>query len=51
MVSKIDSKGFQTFRGLSTEEKPIDAENGSSFYEMDTGLWYYKSGTIWIKKK
>ena len=28
------------YRGLSTDDKPENAANGSGFYEMDTGKYY-----------
>ena len=41
MVTDI-SKGrlfsVPMFRGLSTDDKPMDVPNGSEFYEMDTGI-------------
>lgn len=36
---------YSEFRGLSTDEKPTDAGNGSSFYEMDTGFTSYYDAT------
>lgn len=40
MVSIID-KAMVEYRGLSTDTKPAEAANGSSFLEMDTGVTYY----------
>ena len=37
MITKINEKTYE-FRGLSTDEKPIERiGNGSIFIEMDTG--------------
>ncbi len=37
MISYTTAGGFAIYdiRGLSTDEKPLDVPNGSSFYEMD----------------
>lgn len=36
---------------LSTDEKPLDMENGSLLLEMDTGKVYFfdKDGTQWLE--
>lgn len=36
--------------GLSTDEKPVSAANGSSFLEMDTNTTYYfdAEGQTWL---
>lgn len=33
----VHYKGVEEFRGLSTDDKPMNAANGSEFIEMDTG--------------
>lgn len=33
----VHYKGVEGFRGLSTDDKPMNAANGSEFIEMDTG--------------
>ena len=35
--------------GLSTDEKPTDAEVNTIFLELDTGIFYYFTGTTWEK--
>lgn len=50
MVSIINDL-MTAYRGLSTDTKPTTGiSNGSSFYEMDTGVtYYYDAGTsAWI---
>jgi hypothetical protein len=39
-------------KGLSTEAKPLDAPNGSTFWEMDTGKVYAFDavGNRWIEQ-
>lgn len=39
MVTPVGS-GEVKFRGLSTDEKPMNVANGSGFFEMDTGDYY-----------
>lgn len=29
------------YRGLSTDEKPMDVPNGSGIFEMDSGKYFY----------
>lgn len=54
MVTDI-SKGrlfsVPMFRGLSTDDKPMDVPNGAEFYEMDTGInnYYDESTNEWLK--
>lgn len=38
------------YRGLSTDDKPTDAPNGSDFLEMDTGkMWYFDAeNSQWV---
>ncbi len=52
MVSYTVNGGtnIRDYRGLSSDEKPTDAPNGSSFYEMDTGDVYMfdKNSDTWI---
>lgn len=40
----------QEFRGLSTDEKPDNAVNGSAFIEIDTGKIYFYNADdeVWI---
>ena len=40
MVSMVNLSTTE-YRGLSTDIKPEKDDNGSSFYEMDTGKTYY----------
>lgn len=39
-----------TFYGLSTDTKPTDVANGSTFYEIDTDkqYWFDFAGQTWI---
>lgn len=40
MITAVGSKTYE-FRGLSTDEKPVEkVGNGSIFFEMDTGKLY-----------
>lgn len=41
---------YKELRGLSTDTKPTNIANGSTFREMDTGTTYYfdEDGTAWI---
>ena len=50
MISIVDET-MVAFKGLSTDTKPADATNGSSFLEMDTGDMYYwdADSEAWIK--
>ena len=40
-----------TYYGLSTDEKPDAANNGSMFVEMDTGKLYFYDGenAVWME--
>jgi len=40
-----DRKRLVKLAGLSTDTKPTDVCNGSSFYEIDTGFTSYFDGT------
>lgn len=44
--------GIWDVRGKSTDEKPTNVPNGSSFFEMDTGDVYMFDGDTktWIKQ-
>lgn len=35
--------------GLSTDTKPTDAVENSLFLELDTGDFYYYTGSAWAK--
>jgi hypothetical protein len=35
--------------GVSTDNKPAEAEKNSIFLELDTGNFYYFDGTAWQK--
>lgn len=41
MITIVDKYNTVEYRGLSTDTKPTDATNGSSFLEMDSGDIYY----------
>ncbi len=51
--SGYDSPRASSFAGLSVDDKPLDAENGSSFKEIDTGrvFRYDKENNLWIEQK
>ena len=51
--SGYDSPRASSFAGRSVDDKPLDAENGSSFKEIDTGrvFRYDKENNIWIEQK
>jgi hypothetical protein len=40
----------QTFYGLSTDTKPTDVANGSTFYEIDTDkqYWFDFANKLWL---
>lgn len=40
-------------RGLSTDQKPMDWDNGSIFYEMDTGkvFMFNEEDGVWEEQK
>lgn len=46
---KYKSEEALDYRGLSTDEKPLDAANGSMFLEIDTGnvFCFDKEHTAW----
>ena len=45
----VDNAPTREYRGLSTDDKPTDAENGAVFVEMDTGnvLMYDSDNKLW----
>lgn len=51
--SGYDSPRASSFAGCSVDDKPLDAENGSSFKEIDTGrvFRYDKENNLWIEQK
>ena len=51
--SGYDSPRVSSFAGRSVDDKPLDAENGSSFKEIDTGrvFRYDKENNLWIEQK
>lgn len=51
--SGYDSPRASSFAGRSVDDKPLDAENGSTFKEIDTGrvFRYDKENNIWIEWK
>ena len=51
--SYYQSPRASSFVGLSVDDKPLDAENGSTFKEIDTGrvFRYDKENNIWIEQK
>ena len=51
--SYYQSPRVSSFAGLSVDDKPLDAENGSTFKEIDTGrvFRYDKENNIWIEQK
>ena len=46
VTGKLDST-LRLF-GLSTDTKPTDVGNGSSFFEMNTGDTYYFKDNYWV---
>lgn len=40
---------YMEFKGLHTDEKPIDVAVNSLFFELDTGDFYYFTGETWAK--
>lgn len=40
MITIADKYSVVEYRGLSTDTKPTDATNGSSFLEIDSGKKY-----------
>ena len=51
--SGYDSPRASSFAGRSVDDKPLDAENGSEFKEIDTGriFRYDKENNLWIEQK
>ena len=51
--SGYDSPRASSFAGRSVDDKPLDAENGSLFKEIDTGrvFRYDKENNLWIEQK
>ncbi len=51
MVTLADSRqGTEhDYKGLSTDTKPLDCSDNSLFFELDTGDFYFKNGTAWVK--
>ena len=51
--SGYDSPRASSLAGRSVDDKPLDAENGSSFKEIDTGriFRYDKENNLWIEQK
>ena len=51
--SYYQSPRASSFVGLSVDDKPLDAENGSTFKEIDIGrvFRYDKENNIWIEQK
>lgn len=49
MISVEDGK---TYFGLSTDQKPTDAENSAVFYEMNTGklFMFNKATGQWVEQ-
>jgi len=49
----INERGLKGLRsdyiGLSTDEKPTDCDINSLFFELDTGNFYYYTGSAWAK--
>jgi len=54
MISYTTAGGFAIYdiRGLSTDTKPLDVPNGSSFYEMDTKKVYMfdAENVVWLEQ-
>ena len=46
MISGVGSKA--SLLGLSTDQKPMNAENNTIFLELDTGNFFYFDGTKWL---
>ena len=51
MVTCVNKTDYYEYYGLSTDEKPSKAPNGSSWVEMDTGKIYFFSedGQTWYE--
>lgn len=52
MITFINHGKINAYYGLSTDTKPVDAPNASSFYEMDTGVLYLfdKDNQVWLEQ-
>lgn len=37
------------YKGLSTDTKPTECAVNSLFLELDTGIFYYFTGTEWVQ--
>lgn len=50
-ISVVDGevKQEKEYKGLSTDTKPTDCGINSLFLELDTGDFYYFTGTNWAK--
>ena len=53
MVTYVNKVKVGRYAGLSTEEKPLDVQNGSVYFEIDTGLYYMfdAEGKTWHEQK
>lgn len=51
MVTKATPTNIHNYdyKGLSTDTKPTDATVNALFFELDTGDFYYFTGTAWAK--
>ena len=49
MITLEDCKQAKeyNYKGLSTDEKPLDCDVNSLFLELDTGIFYFFNGTEW----
>ena len=49
MITLEDCKQAKeyNYKGLSTDEKPLDCNVNSLFLELDTGIFYFFNGTEW----
>lgn len=56
MITRYNSYGAESraydMYGLSTDEKPMDVGNASTFYEMDTCTVYMfdAENNVWLKQ-
>ena len=50
-LNTSDANRPHTYYGLSTDEKPADANNGSKYIEMDTGKVFFfdAEGAEWLE--
>ena len=53
MITRIYEIEYNSYRGLSTDNKPLEVPNGSEFLEMDTGKTYLfdAASEEWIAMK